>query len=291
MELINSTVILQAITSGVLLGTIYMLVALGFTIVFGVLGIVNFAHGQLTMLAMYLAMVLFNSFHIDPFLAVPVNAVIFFVVGIIVYQLIMRPAVEKPHATQIVLTLGLILLIQNLVLLNFGGNIRGITTIFTSLTIPIGSVYLSVPRILAALLALLVVVLLYFMLKRTDLGKSIRATADSRDGAHLVGIAVPRVYMIAFGLAAALEGIAGSVMVPYTSVSPFFGFELGLKAFVIVVIAGLGSLPGAVLGGLLVGLMETMGTVFFSASFNTVLTFGFLVLVLIFRPTGLFRQK
>jgi branched-chain amino acid transport system permease protein len=291
LEYINWVVILQAIESGILLGAIYTLVALGFSITFGVLNIVNFAHGQLTMLSMYCSLLLFDAYRIDPFLSVPINAVIFFFVGIVIYQVVMRPTVDKPHSTQIVVTLGLVLLIQNAVLYFLGATIRGVTAAFTSKTFVAGPIYVSIPRLIAAALTVVVLVVLFLVLKRTYFGKSIRATADTRYGARLAGISVPTVYILAFGISAALEGVAGAAMVAYTPISPFYGFELGLKAFLVVVIAGLGSLPGAIFGGILIGIMETLGTVLFSSSFNIVLTFGLLVIVLIFKPSGLFKQS
>lgn len=290
MSSIDLVVIIQAIESGILLGAIYTLVALGFSIVFGVMRVVNFAHGQLTMLSMYASLLLFDAYHIDPFLSVPLNAMLFFVIGVIIYQVVMRPTIDKPHSTQIVVTLGLVLLIQNAVLYFLGANIRGVTSIFTSKTLVAGPIYFSIPRLIATALTVVVLLVLFFILKKTYFGKSIRATADTRYGARLAGISVPKVYVLVFGISAALEGIAGASMVAYTPISPFYGFELGLKAFLVVVIAGLGSLPGAIFGGILIGVMETLGTVLFSSSFNTVLTFGLLVVVLIFKPTGIFRQ-
>lgn len=283
-------VLLQALAGGLMIGAIYTLVALGYTLTLGVLDVVNFAHGQFTMISMYISIVIFATLGIDPFIGAPVNAIICFILGVLVYQISIKPATSKKHSTQIVVTMGLVLVIQNIILLIFGGNIRSVTTSLTSTTIKLGGVYLGIPKLLASFVTLGVLIFLYYILQHTDFGKSIRATADNRHGALLTGIAVPNVYKLVFGISAALEGIAGAVMVSYTPVSPFFGFELGLKAFVIVVIAGLGSIPGAIIGGLLIGILETLGTVFFSASFNVVLIYGLLILVLIFKPSGLFQK-
>lgn len=286
----NITVVLQAIVGGLLIGSIYTLITLGYTLTLGVLNFVNFAQGQLTMISMYISVILFQLFGVDPFIAMPVNVVICFCLGLLLYESAIKFAVPKTHSTQIIVTIGLSLMLENIILFIFGGNIQSISTTLTATAIRFGSISLSKPKVIAFAITMVMLVLLNVLLKKTSFGKKMRAIADNKDGAYLVGTDVKKIYRLVFGLSAALEGVAGAAMISFIPTYPSYGNSLGMKAFLIVVIGGMGSVPGAILGGLLIGVIETFSSVLFTGSYAGALTYGLLVLVLIFMPNGLFYK-
>jgi len=283
-------VLAQVVLSGLFMGSVYALIAIGFTLVFGVTDIVNFAHGHLVMAAMFVTYILFRAAGIDPYLSLVVVLPAFFGAGLLVYQLVIRGIVEAPHSAHMMVTLGLLLFLENLANLFFGGDLRGITTTYTTSSWIVGDLAVPLARAGAAAVSLGAVVALALFLKRTRLGKAIRAASNNREGASLVGIDVPRVYLLAFGLGTAAAALAGAVMVPFSLVSPFVGHDFMLKAFVIAVVGGLGSVGGAMAGGLLIGLVEAVSSLYISASLGNAIVFGILIVVLLYRPWGLLGQ-
>jgi branched-chain amino acid transport system permease protein len=291
MQMISQTVVLQAIVYGLLNGSIYALIAIGFTMIFGVMGIVNFAYGQLTVVSMYITLLLYNYFKIDPFISMVVTMPLFFIIGIAVYKSLIQWTIKTPHHIQMIATVGFMIFLESIMLFIFKGTPRGIVTSYATTMLPFwGDVKLNFPRLIATGVTVVVIITLFLFLKRTVLGKTIKATADNEEGAMLVGIETNTVFMVAFALACVLEAIAGSSIMAFSVVDPYTGFILVTKAFMVVVVTGLGSIPGAIVGGLLVGVIEALSAVFISASLGTGVLFLILVLVLVFKPAGFFGK-
>jgi branched-chain amino acid transport system permease protein len=285
MELIET--ISQVTASGLLMGCAYALVAAGFTIVFGVLNVVNFAHGHVAMAAMFASYALNRYLGLDPYVAAVCLFPAFLVVGGVLYRLAIEPAVSASHATQMLTTLGLLIIIENGANLIFGGDLRSVRSGLGEQALQIGDVALPWSRLASAAGSLLIILAVWCFLSFTRFGTEIRAAASNQLGAKLVGIPISRVFLQAFALATAMAAFAGAMLVPFYLINPFIGYDFMLKAFVISIIGGLGSLPGAVLAGLLVGIVEAMGSFYLSASAATSIVFALLILVLLARPTGL----
>lgn len=277
----------QALVSGLLVGCVYALIATGFTVIFGVMRIANFAHGQLVMAAMYAAVVLYQAVNLDPLLAVFLIGPAFFVAGAGLYRGLFARVVHAPEAAQITLSIGLWFFLENLALFLFGGELKGTITPYAAEAVALGTVVASVPRLLASGVAIAVIVALHLFLQTSDLGRSVRAYADGPEGAVLAGVDPGRVNAIACGLGVACAGVAGAAIVPFFFVTPFVGLDFMLRTLVVVVLGGLGSMTGALVGGLLVGLIEAITGVFVPSSLGTAILFGVLAVVLLFRPAGL----
>jgi branched-chain amino acid transport system permease protein len=272
------------------MGSVYALIAIGFTLVFGVTNIVNFAHGHFVMGAMFVTYLLFKVLQVDPYVGLVVVLPLFFALGSLIYRLVIQRIVGAPHSAHMMVTLGLLIFIENLANLFFGGDLRGITTTYTTSSLVLGDVSFPVARLGAAAVSLAAVVGLALVLHRTSLGKAIRAAANNPEGAALVGIDVGRVYRMAFSLGTAAAALAGAVIMPFSLVSPFVGGEFILKAFVIAVLGGLGSVAGALIGGLLIGLVEALSSLYISASLGNAIVFAILIAVLLYRPWGILGQ-
>lgn len=290
--MINETVILQSVVYGLLNGSIYALISIGFTMIFGVMGIVNFAFGQLTVASMYITLFFYTFFEIDPFVSMFFTIPFFFLIGMAMYHLVIQWVIKTPHHIQMTATLGVMIFFESLMLFIFKGTPRGITTSYTTSMIPFwGEIKLNYPRFIATLISVVVIMGLFLLLKKTLFGKQIEATAADEEGAMLSGIETRTVFRVAFSIACVLEAIAGSSIMAFTVVDPYTGFTLVIKAFMVVVLAGLGSIPGAVVGGLLVGVIESLSGVFLTASLGTGVLFLILACVLIFKPSGLFGKS
>ena len=284
------TLILQAIVSGILIGGVYALLAVGLTMTFGVLNIVNLAHGEFTMLGMYAAFFAFTQLGIDPYLLLVPALPAFFILGWVVERYLIDPIVNAPHSMQILLTTGLSLVIQNTALFLWTANFRSIHPAYADVALRIGGVGVSVPRVAALLAALALSGLLFFALKRTDVGKAVRACANQPQAAYLCGINVRRVYGVAFGIGTACAAAAGILIMPFYFAYPTVGATLLLTGFVIVILGGMGNFAGALVGGFIVGLGEGLGELIIPGAMKQLVTYTILVLVLLVRPTGLFRN-
>jgi branched-chain amino acid transport system permease protein len=283
-------VTLNAIINVLLYGSIWGIIALGFTLVFGVMDFVNFAQGFFVIVPAFFSYFLFVSWGIDPYLSLLLIMPLSFGLGLLVYKYVGVRLLDEPHSAHIVVTLGLCFFIENLLLLLAGGDLRNAVTSYTSDTIQWGWMMMSYPRFWASAVAWICVFLLFLFLKYTDTGRSMRAAADNREGARIVGIHVDRVYLVAFGVSILIAGIAGAVIIPFYLISPFTGMDFLGKAFAAVIIGGLGSIPGAMIGGLMIGVVESIAGVFFRASLGNAVTFFIMILVLIFKPNGLFGE-
>lgn len=283
--------LLQALVSGLMMGGVYALVAIGLTIIYGVMDIVNFAHGSFLMWGMYLAYWAFALFGLDPYLSLfGVMAILFFI-GLGIQRVLIRPVVDSPHHIQILLTIGLFLVMDNLALFAFSPDFRVVQVPYASSSISLGPVLVNLPRLIAFCGALVLTAFLYVFLRKTIIGKAIRAASEERIGARLVGINVNHINMITFGIGTACVGLAGTLVAPFFYVSPTVGFSFVLKAFVVVVMGGMGNFAGAFVCGLLIGVTESMGAVFMSGSAKDIPTYLVFIAVLLFRPTGLFTLK
>ncbi|WP_335490756.1 branched-chain amino acid ABC transporter permease [Bacillus sp. JJ1773] len=285
--MLTADVFIQALISGLSNGIVYALIAIGFTLVFGVMDIVNFSHGHKVMLSMFISYFLYQTFKLDPFLSLAVTIPALFIIGFVLYKLIIRHLVGKPHSTHIITTIALFIILENLMNLIFGGDLRGITTSYSTASIGLGTVAIGVAPLLAASVTLIVVISLYLFLQKSDFGKAIRACSQNLRGAQISGINTKKVYIIAFAISAALAGLAGTVMIPFKMVDPFVGHEFLSKSFAIVVLGGLGSISGAFIGAILIGIIQSLSTVLISASMANAITFALIIAVIIIKPTGL----
>lgn len=285
--MVTTEVLIQVLVGGLLMGSVYALIAIGFTLIYGVLDVVNFAHGHFVMAAMFVTYLLYVSFGINVYVALLFIIPMFFMMGLLTYRILIKKIAHSSHSTQMIVTLGLFIFLENLANLIFGGDLRGITTSDTARSVVVSGVSVPISRALAAGISLLAVLLVSLFLTRTPFGMAMRAAATNRVGAHLVGIKVDTVYKMTFALGTTLAAIAGAVAMPFSLVSPFSGGEFMLFSFAIAIIGGLGSISGALLAGLLIGIVQAASSLLFAASFGSVMVFVILILVLIFRPSGL----
>ena len=281
----------QAVTSGLLIGGVYGLIALGLNIVFGTMRVVNFAQGTLLMAGMFMTYWLWELGGVHPYISPLVTAPLLFGLGFAVQHLFVSPLLARERAREpmsvLLLTLGLALVLENVALLFFSADFKTVTTDVSMQTFKIAGLIVSVPRLvgLGAMVATSLVLYLFFM--HTDLGRAVRATGQDREVARLMGINDFRIYGVAYGLSAAMMGIAAAVLVPFFYIHPGVGTSFLLKAFVIVVLGGLGSMPGAALGGLLVGVIEGAVALWVQAAVAQIVLFAVFVAILFVRPAGL----
>jgi branched-chain amino acid transport system permease protein len=282
--------ILQLTINGVLLGGIYALISIGLTLIFGVLEIVNFAHGEFLMLAMYASYFLFQYYGIDPYLSLLIILPLFFLIGVAVQRATIQPILNAPPLNQIFMTVGLSLVLQNVALFFWTADYRTVKTNYSALTLRTGGLMISFPRLLAFLLAMGLIAALLIFLKKTYTGKAIRALAQERKAAMLMGINVYRTYQVAFGIGIACVGAAGAVLIPVYFVFPSVGTLFVLIAFVVVILGGYNSLTGSLVGGLIIGVVEAFSGFFISPHLKEAIYFVIFILILLFRPTGLFGR-
>ena len=265
--------------------------ALGLSVIFGVVRVVNFAHGEMMTVAMYLTLVLFSALGLDPLvLLVPVAAALF-VFGYLLQIGLVNPFINRPEHSQFMLLVAVAIILVNVQLIVFGPDAQGISTPYSFDSFQLGAVIVDAAKVYAAAAALVVAAALFAFFRFTLTGKAIRACADNYEGARVVGLNVKRLYALTFGLGAACVGAAGTMLMLVGDVTPAIGPAYTLLAFVIVITGGLGSMPGALLGGLLIGLTEALGGVLFVPSAKSMFAFALLVLVLLFRPQGILGRK
>ncbi|MEO3471691.1 branched-chain amino acid ABC transporter permease [Roseomonas sp. CAU 1739] len=284
-------IILEAVLNGLLTGAVYGLVALGLTLVYGVLHIINFAHGALLTAAMYAAYVAWAGLGVDPYIAALPLAVLFFGIGYLVQRLVIGPASRGRDENILLVTLGLSIIIENLMLAVFRSDTRSIDVSYAMDVVEFGPALLSWPRVVGFAGTLAVGVVLYLLMTFSATGKAIRAVARERTGAALVGIDVAHIYAVTFGIGTACLAIAAALLLPSFYVSPRVGNAFVLVAFTIVVLGGMGSVVGALVGGLLIGVVESLSGLFLGESLGQIGIFVIFILVLLVRPTGLFGAK
>ena len=291
----DASILLSALLNGLTTGAVYALIALGLTLIYGVLHIINFAHGASLMMALYGVYALKERWGVDPYVALPFMVPAMFVLGYGMQRLIINRASHGKDENILLVTLGLSIVMENLALLFFKSDTRTIDTAYTLSTVAIGpeavQVMVSLPKLVAFAGALVVSALLIVILQRTDLGRAIRAVAKEKQGARLMGIDVEHVYAMCFGLGLACLGAAACFLLPAYYVNPQVGNGFVLVAFTVVVLGGMGSFVGALLGGLLIGVVESFGGLFLGESLGQVGIFVIFIAVLLLRPQGLFGAK
>jgi branched-chain amino acid transport system permease protein len=277
----------QALISGILIGGVYALIGIGLTIIFGVMRVINFAHGDLMMLGMYATYFLFTLLHIDPFLSIVITIPLMYLYGAFLQKAFINKALNALPQNQILLTIGMGLVMSNSVMLAFTSDYRILTTSYSSGSFTVAGISISQPLVYSFIITIVITAALYWFLYRTDMGQAIRATAQDREAAKLMGINVGRMSVIAFGIGTALAATAGALISPTYYIFPQVGSVFTLKAFVITVLGGMGSIFGATLGGVLIGIAESVGGVYFGSGWKDVIVFVLFLLVLLFKPSGL----
>ena len=281
----------QATVSGLLIGGVYALIALGLNIVFGTMRVINFAQGALLMAGMFMAYWLWELGGVHPYLSPLVTVPVLFGLGYLIQGAIVSPLLARERAREpmsvLLATLGLALVLENLALLFFSADFKTVQTDVSLATFKLGGLIVSVPRLVGLGAMALTCLGLYLFFTRTDLGRAVRATGQDREAARLMGINDFRIYGIAYALSAALMGVAAAVLVPFFYVHPGVGTSFLLKVFVIVVLGGLGSMPGAAVGGILVGMIEGIVALYVQAAVAQIVLFGVFVAILLARPSGL----
>jgi branched-chain amino acid transport system permease protein len=285
------SIFVQALVSGILIGGAYALIGIGLTIIFGVMRIINFAHGDLMMVGMYATYYLFTLLHIDPFLSIIITIPLMFLYGAFLQKAFINRALSALPQNQILLTIGLGLIMSNTVMLAFTSDYKILTTRYSSSSVKILGISISSPLVISFAITVAITAALYWFLARTNTGQAIRATAQDREAATLMGINVRRMSIIAFGLGSALAGTAGALIAPTYYIFPQVGSIFTLKAFVITVLGGMGSVIGAMLGGVLIGVAESIGGAYFGSSWKEVVVFVLFLLVLLFKPSGLLGKS
>ena len=284
-------IVVPSVLNGMTTGAVYALIALGLTLIYGVLHIINFAHGASLMLALYGVYLLRQHLGIDPYMALPVMVPGMFVLGYVLQRVVINRASHGKDENILLVTLGISIVMENLALLAFQSDTRTIDTAYTLSTVQIGPAFIALPKLIAFGGALVVSALLLFMINRTDLGRAIRAVSKEKQGARLMGIDVDHIYAMSFGIGLACLGAAACFLLPAYYVNPQVGNGFVLVAFTIVVFGGMGSFGGALLGGLVIGVVESLGGLFLGESLGQIGIFLIFIGVLLFRPQGLFGAK
>ncbi len=277
--------------STILLGGIYALIAVGLTLIFGIMRVVNFAHGEFLMLGMYLAFWAFTLWRLDPYVVLLVAIPLFFLVGLASYVLVMKGVIAASHNVQIFTTVGLSVALQNVALVAWTGDFRYIRPWHSSEVVRVAGTAFNLSQVVAFLIAVALTVTLFLFMRSTHTGRVMRATAQDREAATLMGIDTGKVYRLTWAIGIAAVGAAGVLVSPLYSVYPTAGLQFVLLAYVVVVLGGLGDMVGALLGSLIVAGVEVVGSYFFGAAWKEVLYFVLFIAVLVFRPAGLFGQR
>jgi branched-chain amino acid transport system permease protein len=288
---VPADIYLNVAVGGVLTGLVYGLMALGLSVIFGVVRVVNFAHGEMMTIAMYLAIVLFSAFGLDPLLMMLPIAAVLFAFGYALQAAVINRFINRPEHSQFLLLVAIAIILVNSLLIVFGPDAQSVQTSYSFDSFQLGPLIVDATKVYAAGAAIVVSGALFVFFRFTLLGSAIRACADNYTGALVVGLDVKRLFALTFGLGAACVGAAGAMLVILIDVTPPLGPAYTLLAFVIVITGGLGSMPGALLGGVLIGLTEAMAGLLFTPSAKSMFAFGILALVLLYRPQGILGGK
>ena len=287
----SASLIANVVIAGLLTGLVYGLMALGLSVIFGVVRVVNFAHGEMMTIAMYAAVLLFGAFRLDPLLAALPVAALFFALGYALQAGLINPFITRPEHSQFILLVAVATILTNLLLMVFGPDARNVQTDYMLDSWALGQVLFDKARVYAALAALATAAGLFAFFRYSRTGTAIRACADNHLGALIVGLNVKHLYALTFGLGAACVAGAGCMMTLLVEVAPSVGPSYTLLGFVIVIVGGLGSMPGALLGGVLIGVSEALAGLFIDPSAKSMFSFGLLILVLLLRPQGLLGRR
>ncbi len=280
-------VFVQAMINGLLLGGIYAMYSAGFSLIFGVMGVVNLAHGELIMLGAFTSYWMFQLFNIDPYASAPVAMVLLFAFGYLVQKYIINRVIEQPHIMSYILTFGIHLMVANLALKLWTHDFRSVTTSYSGANAAFWGLNIPYSRLITFFLALLVTAFLWFFLNRTETGRAIRATSMDKEVARLMGVDVREIYAITFGIGAAVTGLAGAAISPFVIIFPEMGLGYTIIAFCVVVLGGMGYMPGALWGGFVLGVVQSLAATYLSAGISVAITFLILFFMLVFRPAGI----
>ncbi|MGC1555060.1 MAG: branched-chain amino acid ABC transporter permease, partial [Bradyrhizobium sp.] len=285
--LATSMSFLQAILDGLLVGGVYAVISIGLTLVYGVMGIVNFAQAQFLTIGMFVAWFAWAFLGLDPVLAAPLSFVVAFAIGWVVQGQLIARILSAPAVAQIFLTVGILIVIENGSLLLFGSEFRSVTTSYQTAALSLGPLFISVPYLIAFAMSLVCGVLLWWFMRASWFGRAMRATAQNPSAARLMGINAELMYKLAFALGVGLTAFGGAVNLPYVTVFPGVGSQYVVLMFTVVVLGGLGSIAGAVVGGLAVGVIQSLSSLFFPIQLQNLVLFVVFILVLAVRPQGL----
>ena len=289
--MLSPVILVPAVLNGLMTGAVYALVALGLTLVYGVLHIINFAHGALLTAAMFAAFFAYSLFGIDPYLAAVILTPLYFALGYGLQRFVIGPAAQGEDRNFLLVTLGLAIVIENALLYAFRADTRTINLPYAFNVVEVGPAFLAVPRVIAFGAVIAVALVLWLIMQWTDTGKAIRAVAKEELGAELSGIDVAHIYAVTFGLGTACVAIAACLLIPTYYVNPTAGDAFVLIAFTIVVLGGMGSIAGALIGGLFVGVVESLSSVLLGASLGQIGIFAMFIVMLLVRPSGLFGAR
>jgi branched-chain amino acid transport system permease protein len=284
-------VYLNVAVGGILTGLVYGLMALGLSVIFGVVRVVNFAHGEMMTIAMYIAVTLFAAFHLDPLIMLVPIAAVLFAFGYVLQARLINPFITRPETSQFLLLVAVAIIIINLLLIAFGPDAHTVQASYAYDSFELGPLIVDATKLYAGFAAIIVAVALFCFFRYSQVGTAIRACADNYTGALVVGLDVKHLYALTFGIGTACVGAAGVMMVMIVDVTPSLGPAYTLLAFVIVITGGLGSMPGALVGGVLIGLTEAAAGLLFSPSAKSMFSFAVLVMVLLFRPQGIMGKR
>lgn len=285
-----SSEILQALINGLLIGGVYAVISVGLALIFGVMDIVNFAQGEFMMLGMYVAYLMFKMLGIDPIVGALIAFGVVFVIGWLIQRLLIERVIEAPMLSQIFLTVAIALFLVNSVDLIFGSDFKSVSTPYQNSAWHVGNLVLSDAYLVAFAVSLVITALLYLMLEKTDLGRAMRATAQNRFAAQLMGLNPRKVFALAFGTGTGLAALGGAVILPYAYAYPTVGHQFALIMFTVVVLSGLGSVRGSIVGGLVVGVVHSMSGVFLPTELQNLSLFVVFLGTLMIKPTGLFGR-
>ena len=285
-------IFLQAVVNGLLIGGFYSLMGMGQNIIFGVMKIINFCHGEMLMIGMYLTFVFNSVFGIDPYLAVPLVAICMFALGAVIQQTLITPSLGTKSFTNLLfLTVGLGLLFQNLALVIFSSNYRTLTTSYSGVTLHFGPVSMSLPKMISFIVLIFVTIALFWFLKYTKPGKMIRAVSQNPVGAEVVGINVKSIYILTYGLGCALAGVAGALLTLFYMIYPTVGSNFSFRAMIVVVVGGFGSITGAFVAGIFLGLLETLSSLIVGPTYRDLTVFVTFIVILVVRQMLKLRRR
>ena len=283
--------IAQIVVNGLLIGAVYSLMSIGLALIFGVMFVINFAHGALLMLAMYTSFWFFYFFGVDPYVSLIIVIPLFFIIGFAIQGVIIQPIIDAPHVMQLLVTFGLTIALENGALLMWGGDYRTINVSYGSVVIDLGGILISYVRLITFIISISLAIALFIFLKKTYIGKAIRATSQQRNGAMLMGVNVNRICQITFGVGAACVGVTGAVLTPLYATFPSIGSYFVFISFLVVILAGGKNLIGVFICGLIVGLLEAFSGYFLAPALKSTVYFIIFILVLLFKPEGLFGSR
>ena len=284
--------VLQAIANGLMIGGFYALMGMGQNVIFGVMKIINFCHGEMLMVGMYLTFTLCLFLRIDPYMAVPIVAIIMFLLGALLQETLITPSLGTKSFTNLLfLTVGLGTLLQNLALVIFGSSSRTIATSYPTNTVHLGPVTVGLPKLISFIVSMVITVVLFAFLKYTNTGKELRAVSQNAVGAEVVGINVKHIYRLADGIGCALAGMAGALLTLFYVLSPTAGSSFSFRALIVVVVGGLGSIPGAFFAGIFLGLLETLVSLLISPMYKDLIVFVTFIIILVVRQNIIARRK